>query len=444
MISKEILQDLLMLDDSAGGMPDAQLLRDYLTSGMPHGEPICMSLGGTWDRIAPGLAEFLSDTPKSAHGYQLSLHGLPRLRTALAEHLRSVHRIPDSAARGRDWDVAVAWTGTRSAMFDFGRLVKDRCQRPGRRPVVLIAGPAWDYAGVFSPLGYQIRYLPLRSTEGFLPNAAELDRIVAQIDADPAAQLALVVVNAQHNPTAVNWSSGFVAQMLAVAGCAGAGVLIDDAYFNVHDEGVKPTSALKMMIEAGSLGFGAPWLAVQSMGKQFGSSGWGIGSLIASVETLDALVHTYRLHHTLMSSGMLQHAMADWLQSPDCAHFLARQRVQLTETRATAEAQFVKRLGYPGSAVHVGECTPYIVVDVPPAYAESEDTAHEFRTRCFERTGVLTAPIWPWPMPKPEAAQPPQLRLYLGSGISGVREAVRRMADAGLVYSAVRSSEVRE
>jgi N-succinyldiaminopimelate aminotransferase len=436
VIKKEALQDLLASDDSPCGMPDAGLLRDYLASGMPHGEPICMSFGETWDRIAPGLAECLSGVPKSAHGYQLSLHGLPRLRTALAEHLRTTHRIPDSAERGRDWEVAATWTGTRTAMFDFGRLVRDRAGGPARQPVALVAGPAWDYAGVFAPLGYDMRYLTLSPEAGFVPDAAEFDRIVAGIQADPAVELALVVVNAQHNPTAVNWSGDFVARMFGAAEAAGAAVLIDDAYFNVHDEGVTPTSALRMMIARGGIGNGVPWLAVQSMGKQFGSNGWGIGALTAPVKTLDALVNTYRLHHTLMASGMLQHAMADWLGSPESADFLARQRVQLAEIRSTAETQFVKKLGYPAAAVHAGECTPYMVVDVPPAHAESEDTAQAFRSRCFERTAVLTAPIWPWPMPAPGAAQRPQLRLYLGSGVDGVTEAVRRMADAGLDYLA--------
>lgn len=421
-------------------MPDAARLRAYLAAGMPHGEPICMSFGETWDRIAPGLAECLSGVPKGAHGYQLSLHGLPRLRNALAGHLRATHRLPETAERGRDWDVAATWTGTRTAMYDFGRLVLDRAGAGARRPVALVAGPSWDYAGVFAPLGYALRYLPLSPEAGFVPDAAEFGRVVADIAADPDADLALIVVNAQHNPTAVNWDPGFVTHVLDAAESARAAVLIDDAYANVHDEGVTPTSALRLITERGGIGKESsgddvPWLAVQSMGKQFGSNGWGIGALTAPVEILDTLVNTYRLHHTLMSSGMLQHAMADWLAAPESTEFLARQRVQLATIRSTAKSLFVQELAYPEGAVHAGECTPYMVVDVPPAYAGGEDRAQEYRDLCFERTAVLTAPIWPWPMPAPGAGRP-QLRLYLGSGVSGVTEAVRRMADAGLGHRA--------
>lgn len=403
-----------------------------------------MSFGETWDRIPPGLADCLDHVPRSTHGYQLSLHGLPRLRTALAAHLTAAHRLPGFAERGREWEVAVSWTGTRAAMFDFGRLVRDRRAPSERRPVALVAGPAWDYAGVFTPLGYELRYLPLRFDRGFVPDPDELDGMAREIARDPAAELALVVVNAQHNPTAVNWGTGFVDALLATAEAAGAAVLIDDAYLNVHDDPVTPTSALRVLLDrrgpvtgnsAGAAG--APWLAVQSMGKQFGCNGWGIGAVTGSPEILDALVNGYRLHHSLMSSGMLQHAMADWLESVASTQFLARQRTLLTEIRATAEEQFVKRLGYPASAVHTGECTPYLVVRVPPGHARDEESAREFRTLCFERTGVLTAPVWPWPTPAPEGAgHGPLLRLYLGSGTEGVTEAVRRMSAADLTWTA--------
>ncbi|MFH8365910.1 pyridoxal phosphate-dependent aminotransferase [Streptomyces sp. NPDC018031] len=441
MISEQVLRDLLTPDNSPVGMPDAGLLRDYLAAGMPHGEPICMSFGETWDRIPPGLAECLGQVPRAAHGYQLSLHGLPRLRTAFAGHLRAAHRLPGTAERGRDWEVAATWTGTRTAMFDFGRLVLDRRAPSGRRPVVLVAGPAWDYAGVFTPLGYDLHYLPLHQDRGFAPDPADADRAAQRIAADPTAELALVVVNAQHNPTAVNWGPDFVRTLLGTAEAAGAAVLIDDAYLNVHDVPVTPTSALRLLLErrgpASGNSTGAPWLVVQSMGKQFGCNGWGIGTLTASPEILDTLVNEYRLHHSLMSSGMLQHAMADWLESVESARFLAEQRVRLTETRAAAEEQFVKRLGYPASAVHTGECTPYVVVRVPPGHARDEESAREFRKLCFERTGVLTAPVWPWPTPAPAGADhSPQLRLYLGSGTEGLTEAVRRMAAADLGYTA--------
>ncbi|MBH5335145.1 pyridoxal phosphate-dependent aminotransferase [Streptomyces pactum] len=421
-------------------MPDAGLLRQYLAAGMPHGEPICMSFGETWDRIPPGLADCLRQVPRSSHGYQLSLHGLPRLRTALAAHLTASHRLPDTAERGRHWEVGVSWTGTRAAMFDFARLVLDRRPATARRPVALVAGPAWDYAGVLTPLGYDVRHLPLRFDRGFVPDPEELAELAAEIARDPAAGTAMVVVNAQHNPTAVNWSPDSVNALLDAAESAGAAVLIDDAYLNVHDVAVEPTSALRLLLDrrrAAGNSTGAPWLAVQSMGKQFGCNGWGVGAVTAPPEILDALVNGYRLHHSLMSSGMLQHAMADWLESVASTQFLAEQRVRLTETRAAAEEQFVKRLGYPASAVHTGECTPYIVVRVPPGYAGDEESAREFRAVCFERTGVLTAPVWPWPMPAPEeAGHDPQLRLYLGSGTEGVTEAVRRMSAAGLTWTA--------
>ncbi|MCP3802714.1 pyridoxal phosphate-dependent aminotransferase [Allokutzneria sp. A3M-2-11 16] len=421
MITESTLRTLLDGDAAPCAMPDVLLLREYLHRGLPYGDPICLSFGETWDRVPPALAARLAETPVNAHGYQLSLYGLPRLRSALREHLATGHGLA-----GGDWEVAVSWTGTRHSMFDFGRLVKERTG--SSTPVVLAAGPSWDYSGVFGPLGFAVRYLPLRPEHGFQPQQEDLAEAVAKVLATPGEHLAMVVINAQHNPTAVNWSEGFVTAMVDAAVEHDAAILVDDAYFGVCDAGVTATSALRVVVERAPR---VPWLAVRSMGKQFGCNGWGIGSMVAAPDVLSELVNRYRLHHGLMHAGPAQHAMADWLESAESADFLTAQSFEVADIREAAVQACVEQLGHPRSAVHAGECTPYVLIEVPPAYEPEQ-----YRAECFERTGVLVAPVWPWPYPGPESgATPlPYLRLYIAAGEKDVVEATRRMADAGLTY----------
>ena len=442
MITAAALSDLVRDQPSPARMPDAELLTRYAEQGSPHGPPVCLSFGETWNRAPAALTELLTTVPPHAHGYQLSLYGLGRLRQALRDHLVQTQGLDPAAA---DWEVAVGWTGTRSAMFDFGRLLVDRLARhqpdpAGRRPVVLVAGPSWDYAGVFEPLGLAVRYLPLRPEHGFAPRLVDLAGALHRLAGD-GERLALLVVNAQHNPTAVNWSPDLVTAMAVTAVRAGAALLVDDAYAQVYDEGTTATPALDLVVRA-LRAEGAvdrlPWLGVRSLGKQFGCNGWGVGVLTAHPALLRELVEGYRLHHGLMHAGPLQYAMAEWLTDPASTDFLATQRKVLAETRAAAAGAFRTRLGYPAEAVHPGSCTPYLLVRLPPAYAALADGEHRFRADCFAATGVLLAPAWPWPFPAPDSgATPlPYLRVYLGPVVEPVLAAVERMAAAGLGYRA--------
>ncbi|MCO1578638.1 pyridoxal phosphate-dependent aminotransferase [Crossiella sp. SN42] len=417
-------------------MPDVGLLRAYLEQGCRHGDPLCLSFGETWNQAPAGLLDHLHERPLHAHGYQLSMYGLPKLRKVARDYVTRSHRLEAVAQPGRDFEVAATWTGTRGAMFDFGRYLLDELGSDGRVPVVVAAGPSWDYEGVFHTLGYQVRYLPLRPETGFRPMAGELQDLADRISAEPGQRLAMVVVNAQHNPTAVNWRPGFVAAAVDLAHQHGAGLLVDDAYFGVHDPEVEPTSALRVLLSRLP---GAPpaarrrWLAVRSLGKQFHCNGWGLGLMTAEPATLDLLVNRYRLHSSLMYGGVYQHAMADWLADPASTAFLAAQCAEYAAKRRLVDRLFSARLGYPAGAVHTGSCTSYLLFALPAAYAGLDDGEARFRDEVFARTGVLFAPAWPWPY-APTAAPLPYMRMYLGPGQDVLTEAVDRLAGAGIQH----------
>jgi aspartate/methionine/tyrosine aminotransferase len=421
-------------------MPDVRSLRNYLKEGSPHGDPICLSFGETWNRVPTGLLGHLEEQPLHAHGYQLSMYGLPALRKTARDHLVTSQRITGSAEPGRDFETAVSWTGTRGAMFDFGRFLTDEYadEHPDdrRTPIVLAAGPSWDYEGVYGSLGYRVRYHHLSPEQGFRPSletfAEQVDRVTAAED----ERLALVVINAQHNPTAVNWDPRFVADSIELAFSVGAALLVDDAYFSVHDPDVEPTSALRLLLERlpdAPAAAKRRWLAVRSLGKQFHCNGWGLGMLSADPTVLETLVNEYRLHSSLMYGGIYQHAMASWLTDPASDVFLAEQRHDYQAKRRMVEETFVKALGYPESEVHPGQCSSYLMFGLPAAYRELPDGCGRFREDCFERTGVLFAPAWPWPY-APTAAPLPYMRMYIGPERERIEHALTRMESAGIHY----------
>ncbi|MGN9813418.1 aminotransferase class I/II-fold pyridoxal phosphate-dependent enzyme [Micromonospora sp. BQ11] len=430
----------LLADDSPPVMPDAQLLRDYLRKGSPQGDPLCLSFGETWSEVATGLAACVDSTERSGHGYQLSMYGLPALRRALIPRLLAEHGLDDPATWEGRLDLAVTWTGTRSAMYDYGRFLRAE-DTTDRIPVAVVAGPSWDYSGVLTPLGYRVRYLELSPTDGFRPDPQAFAALVDDIAGNPKERLALVVVNTQHNPTAVNWPASFVTQAVRTAFDRDAAVLVDDAYFAVHNLGVTPTSALKIVLgELANRPAGRHhWLAVRSLGKQFHCNGWGLGTVVGDPSTLETLVNRYRLHHSLMYGGIQQQAMARWLEDPASDAFLAEQQRKYTKKRHLIGEFLRQRLGYPADKVHLGECTSYMLFAVPACHVEAHSTdggkapTERFRQDCFDRTGVLFAPAWPWPY-SGDARPLPWMRMFLGPDADRLMSGLERLAEAGISY----------
>ncbi len=433
---KEALKELLGDTAHPNEMPDAPLLRDYLRAGCRHGDPIVLSFGETWTEAPPRLRGLLADLPAHADGYQFSMYGLPSLLSTLKKRMAVEHRIEPRAFATGVIDLAVSWSGTRTAMFDFGRIVAERSES-ARERVIVVMGPSWDYEGVFKPLGFTMRYVHLRKEDAFAPSLERFEATLAAIRANAQQQLAMVVFNAQHNPTGVNFPAAFLEPAVRRAFDEGAHVLLDDAYFGVTDEGIEPTSALKIVLdevrgrpEADAL----KWLGVRSLGKQFHCNGWALGVVVAAPQTLDALVNKKSLQHRLMFGGVAQHAMARWLQSTESDAFLESQRASLRRKRAFVKEFLATDWKAPGSVVHTGACTAYTMIPIPRAYEHDPSTAQAFLDHVFARTGVLLAPAWPWPVDPETHVHVPYARVYMGPSFETVRTGFARLRDAGFRY----------
>lgn len=426
--------------DVATDFVDASMINRYLGDGSPSGELLYFGFGESWTQVAPGLAELLAQpVPSHVHGYLMSQHGLVSLQRVLRSYIAEDHRLPGDVAPGEHYEVAATSSGTRGAMFDFARmLLADPALEmdvgPRRRPVVIAPTPGWDYAGIVAGIGYSTRFLPLRADAGYQLSADEFDGVVDQVAADPESALALVVVNAQHNPTGQNFDPSAVRHLIRRSFAAGAAVLIDDAYYGVHDPGAVMTSALAILFE--ELEHAPPtarrrWLAVRSLGKQFHCSGWGIGVATAHPRTLGTMMNRFQLQRGFSTGVPLQLAMAMWLGSPAAKHYLDETNREYAAKRDMVTEVLQTRLGYPASRCFRGVSGAFARIAIPSRHWDTSGGMTEFRQRLLDRTGVLVG-VDQWADSKPDD---PHFRLYLGPPQEVLAEGLDRLIRSGFHYS---------
>lgn len=395
---------------------DTQWLDRYL-AGSSERPPILLGLGETWTDTPPQLIRALADVPGSAHGYQLSMYGLPRLRAVLKDYMTVGHRI---AQWEGSYEVAVNWGGTRSTMADFAQLIRDR--RPGSLRATVVA-PAWDYAGVLEPLGFDMQYLDV-SENGWQP-----DRDLVQAFAAKAGRTDLLVLNPQHNPTGLSWSADALDALLDLARSSGAAILVDDAYYGFANPGDDRVSAVTAILADDQLR-SMDWLQVRSMGKQFHCNGWGIGAVTGPPQLLDDVVNNYRARRVFNTGALEQHAMASWLaDKPAVTDYLRDERETYAHRRHAVGAALAAAGCLPGDII-AGPTAPYALIPVVADYMGRTD---DYLEACAVRAGVFLSSIWPSDRAlNPGVAGDRHVRMFLGAEADRLTEAVIRLRDAGL------------
>ncbi|MEV0388995.1 aminotransferase class I/II-fold pyridoxal phosphate-dependent enzyme [Nonomuraea sp. NPDC050643] len=403
-------------------LPDTVWLEQFLAKGESR-EAILLGLGERWEGTPSGLLWGLRDVPAFAHGYQLSAYGLPWLRAVLRDYIRDTHRLSDYDDA---FEVAVSWTGTRSVMRDFGQLV--RARNTGRALSAVVVGPAWDYAGVLEPSGFDVRYMDPTASSSWVPTAEMVEEFTQALKAPPT----LVVINAQHNPTGLSWEPSAVRALVRLAVEHRAGVLLDDAYYGFLDSAEQPTSALlELLREAGDEQFA--WCAVRSLGKQFNCNGWALGAITAPPSLLDDLVNEMRAAHTYNHGGHLQTAMAHWLSDRAAVEaFLAHER-SIYQVRRQKAIDGLVAGGVPDHEIVAGPAGPYLLYPVPANYADRG----RYLERCAVETGVFMSDAWPSTR-RLEPRSGRHIRMYLGRSPELISDACMRLAEAGLLTTGKR------
>ncbi|MFF6873393.1 aminotransferase class I/II-fold pyridoxal phosphate-dependent enzyme [Streptomyces sp. NPDC090109] len=406
---------------------DARLIRWYEARGGDVRDLHYLSLGETWQAVAPGLTAALTRAlPAHAHGYTLSPYGMPVLRDVLRDYITRTHHLPRPEAA--QYDVAVSQSGTRAAMSDFGRLLLEGADGRGTPPAAIVPSPGWDYAGVLAPLGYRILAYGLRPDRSWQPDVAEIGALLAR-----AGSGCLLVLNPQHNPTGAEWEADTVEAIVRTATTHRAAMLLDDAYYALHAPGTSPTNALRVLVTA-TRETSVPWLATRTLGKQFHCNGWGIGALTAGPAVLAGLARVTQ-QRSYGCALPLQAAMANWLRTADEAEaFVDRLRHTYADARSRVTRRLHDDLGFPQYAVHPGSCTSYLRFRVPTRFVRSGSEAH-YRRLCLAAGVLPGAGSMTNPVSVPggqDDGDEAYVRLFLGQPGPLLDSALDRLARAGL------------
>jgi aspartate/methionine/tyrosine aminotransferase len=427
-LDPDSLAALLASCNSFDPCPDNSALKNYIEQGCRYGLPIPLALGETWRGAPAGLLALLAAAPAYCDGYMLAPSGLPELQLALIDWLSKEYNVPFSSS---PLLVGASPTGTRSLMHAFGSWLTSEYWR-GDQIYLTSFTPSWDYRGVFIPLGFIDNSITLSADNGFAPDLAQIEAAIASV---PRSARQIVVLNAQHNPTAHNWPAALLKSIVALASAAGAALLIDDAYYGLTDDGTLPSSALNVVLETREAESSAPFLLVRSLGKQFSCNGWSIGTYLGNEPSILGLQRQLAAR-ALNVGGRAQWALSRWIGSAAADADIAARRALHRRSRQIATTM-LPDLGLAPDDIIAGDATPFLVFRVPAAFRGELRPTARFLEVAAER-GVNFSPLLPSASGLGMEQGDSWVRMYLGLGPEAVAEAIERLKP---VVAAVRRAD---
>ena len=234
--------------------------------------------------------------------------------------------------------------------------------------LALVPDPGYPvYAGGSLLVGAEVRYLPLRPENGFLPD-------LEAISEEDARRAKILFISYPNNPTAAVVEDDFFARVVEFARKYDIAVVHDNAYSELTYDGYVAPSFLATP--------GAKEVGVEffSLSKPFNMTGWRVGFAVGNREILEPL---WRLK-TNLDSGMfeaIQRTAAFVLNGP--LDFLDEMRALYTKRRDT----LADALTSIGVEVPKLKGTIYMWIPVPQGY-----TSEGFATHVLEKAGVVVTP----------------------------------------------------
>jgi acetylornithine aminotransferase len=282
--------------------------------------------------------------------------GLPELKEAIAEWcLRRYGVRPDPASE------VMPTLGSKEAVFSLPFIALD--PRSSRRTVV-VTEPGYPVPERATQLaGAEVLRLPLRETNGFLPDLDEIPP--ARWD-----QVAILWVNYPNNPTAATAPADFYEEVAARAARHGFLVASDEAYSEIYF-GTPPASALQVADRSHVVVF-------NTQSKRSSMTGYRSGFLVGPAE----LVRGYRLWRPL--AGV---AVPEFIQRATVAALASEEHVERMRAVYAAKRElFLELFAQKRVRVAGSQATFYLWCEVPDG--EGDDA---FAARLLEQ-GVVVAP----------------------------------------------------
>ena len=163
---------------------------------------------------------------------------------------------------------------------------------PGDR-VVSIAPSYQQLTSIPESFGADVRVLPLRPENGWLPDVEELRALCT-------ADTKLICINNPNNPTGALMDGALLRQIVEIAGDCGAWLLCDEVYRHLTQEDGWSESIVDLYDKG---------ISVSSMSKVFSLAGLRLGWIATHDEDLRRALLSHR-DYDLISCGMFDEALA--------------------------------------------------------------------------------------------------------------------------------------
>ena len=431
-------------DQLRQGSPEQMLYHEYMQAGSPHGPALYAVKGEHWNGVCPQFLDFLNTFTfaREDMGYAECGYGIQKHRNFMRQLIMTEHGLSDRQALSElDIDVGCLAMTTRLAMYDLAKVAcrASRARWPDKRPVALVPTPAWDYRGIFKDVGFDIVYLPITPKDGWLPCLRVWSDIIQSLLDRPDLHIAVAISNPQHNPTGMQWPVDVTAYLLELCAREGGYLLLDDAYYKVHDPRVPVINHLQAVLSLFDANGGTNaltrsgmferWVATRPFGKQFSCNTMGVAAITTSPLLLRQLNRESWInrYHTNTHNAAV---MCAWLAQPEAADWTVETGLLYAHKKERVRDQLVGRMGWPADSVCVGPSTSYMLFEVPQFYHTTPGGIDAFRDDLFYATGtMICASLFN------QAAPAPYVRFHLGSHLDVIEEFLRRWQAAGLHYS---------
>ncbi|MEY4475914.1 MAG: hypothetical protein RL248_1681 [Pseudomonadota bacterium] len=424
--------------------PEQILYHEYQNANSPHGPVLYAAKGEHWNGVSPKFLEFINTFKLSREqmGYAECGYGIQKHRDLMRQLIMVEHHLTERLSpRELDIDVGCFATTTRLAMYDLAKVAMRHAREkyPNQSPVALVPTPGWDYRGIFKDVGFEVAYLTIEPGNGWLPDLAQWTRIVNGLR-DAGKHIALAVSNPQHNPTGKQWPTTVTKYLLNVCLQEEAYLLLDDAYYCVHDPRIPVVNHLKSILDCFDQNNGANtftesgmfdrWVTTRPFGKQFSCNTMGVAAITTSPKLLRQLNREswVNRYHTNTHNAEI---MCAWLETPDAADWTIETGLFYTRQKKLVQTRLKETMGWPDDGVCIGPSTSYMLIKIPKIYQESLRSIDKFRDDIFYATGTLVSASL---FNQYQAEKIPFVRLHLGSHPDVIEEFLRRWQIAGLHY----------
>ncbi len=276
---------------------------------------------------------------------------------------------------------------------------------PGERVVSLMPTYQQLYS-IPESFGAELEILPLRESEGFLPNPEELKKLVTP-------NTKLICLNNPNNPTGALMSRELLMQIVEIAKSVNAWILCDEVYRHLTQEDIWCESIVDLYDRG---------ISVSSMSKVFSLAGLRLGWIATHDEDVIRACLSHR-DYNLISCGMFDERVAAVaLQHRDA--LLARSRKIVRGNLKILDAWVVSEPRVRYVRPQAGT-TALVFYDVPL-------DSYPFCERMFRETGAFVTPGDCFGQPRSMrigyACDPQVLR----EGLAAVSAFLRRLEKEGL------------